>query len=92
MPRNRGNFGAVLLKYRRQPWNNTLYNLQFGGIHMRKQNKKHEELMKKVIKHVIDAEAYGWPPQCVSFLYQPIRPQAVETRKSCTKGEEQQKH
>lgn len=90
MRRNRGNFGAVLLKYRRQPWNNTLYNLEFGGIHMRKQNKKHEELMKKVIKHVIDAEVYGWPPQCVSFLYQPVRPQ---NGRNCAKEtKSQQKH
>ena len=50
---------------------------------MRSQNQKRKEMMKKVIKHVIDAEVYGWPPQCVSFLYQPVRPQKSGKALSC---------
>ena len=45
-----------------------------GGTYMKNQNKKRGEIMKKMIKHMVDAEIYGWPPQCVSFLYQPVRP------------------
>lgn len=41
---------------------------------MKNQDKKRGEIVKKMIKHMIDAEIYGWPPQCVSFLYQPVRP------------------
>lgn len=41
---------------------------------MKNQDNKRGEVMKKMIKQMIDAEIYGWPPQCVSFLYQPVRP------------------
>lgn len=41
---------------------------------MKNQDKKRGEIVKKMIMHMIDAEIYGWPPQCVSFLYQPVRP------------------
>lgn len=41
---------------------------------MKKENEKLEGIMKKVVKHMVNTELYGWPPQCASFLYQPIRP------------------
>lgn len=41
---------------------------------MKKVNKKLELVVKKVVNHMVDSELYGWPPQCASFLYQPVRP------------------
>lgn len=41
---------------------------------MKKQTVKFEGIMKKTVKHMVDTELYGWPPQCSTFLYQPIRP------------------
>lgn len=42
---------------------------------MKKQSAKYEGIIKKTVKHMVDSELYGWPPQCSTFLYQPIRPQ-----------------
>ena len=42
---------------------------------MKKQTVKLEGIMKKAVKHMVDTQLYGWPPQCASFLYQPLRPQ-----------------
>lgn len=44
---------------------------------MKKTNKKLETVVKKVVNHMVDKELYGWPPQCASFLYQPVRPQSA---------------
>lgn len=44
---------------------------------MKKVNKKLELVVKKVVNHMVDSELYGWPPQCASFLYQPVRPKRV---------------
>lgn len=41
---------------------------------MKKANKKLEPIVRKVVNHMVDSELYGWPPQCASFLYQPVRP------------------
>ena len=41
---------------------------------MKKVNKTMESVLKKVVNHMVDTELYGWPPQCTSFLYQPVRP------------------
>ena len=41
---------------------------------MKKQNAQIEGIIKKAVKHLVDTELYGWPPQCSTFLYQPIRP------------------
>ncbi len=41
---------------------------------MRKENEKIQKAIKKVVNHIIEVEEYGWPPQCATFLYQPIRP------------------
>ena len=42
---------------------------------MKKQSEKFDSILKKVVQHMVDAELYGWPPQCTAFLYQPVRPQ-----------------
>lgn len=42
---------------------------------MKNVNQKVESILKKVVNHMTDTELYGWPPQCTSFLYQPVRPQ-----------------
>lgn len=44
---------------------------------MKKQIAKFENIMKKAVKHMVDTEQYGWPPQCSTFLYQPIRPTRI---------------
>lgn len=41
---------------------------------MKKINQTVESVVKKAVNHMIDTELYGWPPQCMSFLYQPVRP------------------
>lgn len=41
---------------------------------MKKVNQKVESVVKKAVNHMVDTELYGWPPQCTSFLYQPVRP------------------
>ena len=38
---------------------------------MKKQSEKFDSILKKVVQHMVDAELYGWPPQCTAFLYQP---------------------
>lgn len=58
----------------RKAENSMLLHHKRGGIHMKKENEKLEGIMKKVVKHMVNTELYGWPPQCASFLYQPIRP------------------
>lgn len=40
--------------------------------------------MKKIVNHMVDSELYGWPPQCASFLYQPVRPKRAN--KDVVKG------
>lgn len=45
---------------------------------MKKVNKKLELVVKKVVNHMVDSELYGWPPQCASFLYQPVRPKRAD--------------
>lgn len=41
---------------------------------MKKKSKNIEETMKKVVNKLADSELYEWPPQCATFLYQPLRP------------------
>lgn len=53
-----------------------------GGICMKKQTLKSEGVIKKVVKHMVDSEQYGWPPQCSTFLYQPIRPKRKRSEQS----------
>lgn len=45
---------------------------------MKKQNAKIDKVLKKTVEHMVDTELYGWPPQCPTFLYQPIRPKKKE--------------
>lgn len=53
---------------------------------MKKVNQKVESVVKKAVNHMVDTELYGWPPQCTSFLYQPVRPQRES--KDAPKGNE----
>lgn len=45
---------------------------------MKRQNDRIEKVIEKVVTHMVGAELYGWPPQCMSFLYQPVRPEKTE--------------
>ena len=31
-------------------------------------------LLRKLVKKLVDDTIYEWPPQCIGFMYQPIRP------------------
>ena len=42
---------------------------------MKKESKNVELILKKAVNYMVDTELYGWPPQCTSFFYQPVRPQ-----------------
>ena len=44
-------------------------------------NKEMEKLFKKAINQLAEKEAEGWPPECATFLFQPIRPQKDEQNK-----------
>lgn len=37
-----------------------------------------EKAAKQVVKHIIEQEAYGWPPLCPALYYQPVRPKKDE--------------
>lgn len=54
---------------------------------MKKQSEKFDSILKKVVQHMMDAELYGWPPQCTAFLYQPVRPQKAVKKLSESKEE-----
>lgn len=54
---------------------------------MKKQSEKFDSILKKVVQHMVDAELYGWPPQCTAFLYQPVRPQKAVKKLSESKKE-----
>ncbi len=41
---------------------------------MKKQKKIIEGVTKCVVKKIVDMEVYGWPPQCGTIYYQPLRP------------------
>lgn len=45
--------------------------------------KKHihtiEGVTKYIVKKIVDQEIYGWPPQCATIYFQPVRP--LKTRK-----------
>lgn len=45
---------------------------------MKNQNHLIEGVTKRVVKKIIDQEVYGWPPQCATFYYQPVRPSKVK--------------
>lgn len=36
--------------------------------------KKLESLGKKTVNQLIETAKYGWPPDCVGYIYQPERP------------------
>ena len=41
---------------------------------MKKQKHIIEGVTKRVVKKIVDMEVYGWPPQCGTIYYQPLRP------------------
>lgn len=41
---------------------------------MDKQANWMDRLLKKVVCAIVDNEREGWPPECSTLLYQPIRP------------------
>lgn len=48
---------------------------------MKKQKHIIEGVTKRVVKKIVDTEVYGWPPQCGTIYYQPLRPKHESKRK-----------
>ena len=44
--------------------------------------KKLESLGKKTVNQLIKTAKYGWPPDCVGYIYQPERPATVKAQLS----------
>lgn len=42
--------------------------------------KKVESLGGKTVNRLIETAKYGWPPDCVGYIYQPERPKMVSRR------------
>lgn len=40
-------------------------------------NKKIIKTAADIIETFADSDVYGWPPQCGSLLYQPVRPDCM---------------
>lgn len=40
-------------------------------------NKKIIKTAADIIETFADSDVYGWPPQCGSLLYQPVRPDCI---------------
>lgn len=49
---------------------------------MKMQNKKTEKLIKSAISNLIERETREWPPKCLSFAYQPMRPCKTDMTKT----------
>ncbi len=45
---------------------------------MKRQKHTIEGMTKHVIKKIVDQEVYGWPPQCATIYFQPVRPSKEE--------------
>ncbi len=41
---------------------------------MKKENEKAKKLLKTAAATLIRGELTGWPPDCIGFAYQPMRP------------------
>lgn len=41
---------------------------------MKKQKHIIENATKLIARKIVDMEVYGWPPQCGTIYYQPVRP------------------
>lgn len=41
----------------------------------KKPQKMMKQAMGKILQSAIKREAYGWPPDCAGFFYQPYRPE-----------------
>ena len=41
---------------------------------MKKQYEKNTQLPTKVLSTFVDKESREWPPTCLGFFYQPMRP------------------
>lgn len=50
---------------------------------MKKTNGVTEKVVKKVVERLAEPTPWEWPPQCIGFMYQPVRP-----RRSVEKVEE----
>lgn len=50
-------------------------------------SKKHiiEDATKHIVKKIVDLEVYGWPPQCGTIYYQPVRPSKGKREKATKK-------
>lgn len=53
---------------------------------MKKQKHIIEGVTKQVVKKIVDQEVYGWPPQCATIYYQPVRPPKVKFNNSLKKS------
>lgn len=52
---------------------------------MKKQKYIIEDVTKRVVKKIVDLEVYGWPPQCGTIYYQPVRPSKGKREKPMEK-------
>lgn len=48
---------------------------------MKKNKEKSEKIVKKVISAMVDKETREWPPTCLAFIYQPVRPHSISSKK-----------
>lgn len=48
---------------------------------MKKQKARNNQIVKKVVSTLADQEAREWPPVCIGFVHQPIRPRNTSCQK-----------
>ena len=51
---------------------------------MKKQKHIIENATKLIARKIVDMEVYGWPPQCGTIYYQPVRPSKEKQEKQET--------
>lgn len=47
---------------------------------MKKTNEVTERVVKKVVEKLAEPTPWEWPPQCIGFMYQPVRPRRSEEK------------
>ena len=48
---------------------------------MKKANERKKRVISRLMTKVAENEAREWPPVCIGFVYQPVRPQRQMTEK-----------
>lgn len=44
--------------------------------------KKIDKKLRNTVQNMLYQETYEWPPKCMAILYQPKRPQRVDSHKN----------